>query len=398
MITDRLQTSAFAGDQIKGHERPLPSFFVEQDGLLVLDYAELEKRNLEMKAKRLSGVASDDVKDEIIDRIANDKSIKAVTLCFSDMEGKLHYLDYDKKFVIDAHENLTFDGSSIKGFSAQSESDLRLKVDWVSLRWVPADLFGAGKVLVFANVCSGNGEIYEGDFRARLAEFSADLYEKGLVVNVAPEIEGFLFKGDNAEQSYTQESGFEFVTATGYYNCLPKDILRLFIDKFAEVQRALGFENEKDHPEVAPSQFELNFKYSSALDTADQIQIYKLCARQVAKLMGLTVSFLPKPVQEVNGSGMHTNISISKEGKNLFYDAEGELKLSKDAHRFITAILYYAKDLCLLMNSSVNSYRRLDPHFEAPNEIKMSAVDRGSMVRIPIGNEKSARIEVRTVA
>jgi len=160
----------------------------------------------------------------------------------------------------------------------------------------------------------------------------------------------------------------------------------------------MGFENEKDHPEVAPSQFELNYSYSEALIAADQLQLYKLVARQTAALMGYTASFLPKPIAGINGNGMHTNISISKNGKNKFYDSKGDEKISKFAWEFIDRILCSANDLCLVLNPSVNSYRRLDPHYEAPNQIKSSAIDRTSMVRIPLGNANSARIEVRTVA
>jgi glutamine synthetase len=113
--------------------------------------------------------------------------------------------------------------------------------------------------------------------------------------------------------------------------------------------------------------------------------------------MGMTASFLPKPVVGVNGSGMHTNVSITKGGKNLFWDPQGQEKISKLAWQFTDRILTHGNDICLLLNASVNAYRRLDPHFEAPNQIKASAVDRGSMIRIPIGNEKSARVEVRSV-
>jgi glutamine synthetase len=131
---------------------------------------------------------------------------------------------------------------------------------------------------------------------------------------------------------------------------------------------------------------------------ADQIQIYKLICRQVARSMGLTASFLPKPVVGVNGNGMHTNVSVNdKNGKNLMWDPKGEEKISKFAWQFIDRILTHGNDICLMLNASVNAYRRLDPHFEAPNQIKASAVDRGSMVRIPIGNEKSSRVEVRSV-
>ena len=160
----------------------------------------------------------------------------------------------------------------------------------------------------------------------------------------------------------------------------------------------MGFENEKDHPEVAPSQFEINYSYGEVVAAADTVQLYKLICRQVATKLGMTVSFLPKPVVGVNGNGMHTNVSVSKGGKNLFWDAAGEEKLSKFGWQFIDRILTHGNDTCLMLNSSVNAYRRLDPHFEAPNQIKASAVDRGSMVRIPLGNERSMRVEVRSVA
>jgi len=134
------------------------------------------------------------------------------------------------------------------------------------------------------------------------------------------------------------------------------------------------------------------------VQAADQIQLYKLVCREIATRMGLTASFLPKPVVGVNGSGMHTNVSISKNGKNLFWDAKGEEKLSKLGWEFIDRILTHGNDVCLLLNASVNAYRRLDPHFEAPNQLKASPVDRGSMIRVPIGNDKSMRVEVRSVS
>jgi glutamine synthetase len=134
------------------------------------------------------------------------------------------------------------------------------------------------------------------------------------------------------------------------------------------------------------------------VNAADQIQLYKLTARQIARNMGLTATFLPKPIVGINGSGMHTNISIAKNGKNMFYEARGKGKLSRLGWSVVERILSNATDICLILNSSVNAYRRLDPHFEAPNEIKVSEVDRGAMIRIPLFNEKSARIEIRSVA
>ncbi|CAG1011642.1 partial glutamine synthetase, partial [Anaerolineae bacterium] len=202
----------------------------------------------------------------------------------------------------------------------------------------------------------------------------------------------------NAEQYYPETKKFEFVTSGGYYHSLPGDPLRKFIDTAAEVQRALGFANEKDHPEVAPSQFEMNYSYTEAVAAADQVQLYKLICRQVAHQLDMTASFLPKPVVGINGSGMHTNLSISQDKTNLFYDPKGQDGLSEMGWKFINRILANGLDICLVLNASVNAYRRLDPHYEAPNQIKASPIDRGSMVRIPIGNSRSARVEVRSIA
>ena len=366
---------------------------------LSLSYGELEELNLSAKESRKNRVSIDKIREERLKYLTDEKRIKAVTVLFSDLEGRLHMLDYDKKFLIASHQNLTFDGSSIRGFTAQHESDLRLGIDWGSFYWAPADVFGPGKVLVFGEVIDKDGTPYTGDLRSVLKQFAGDHFSKnGYTLNAANEIEGFLFAGVDAEQNYYKTQGFEYVNTGGYYHSLPGDPLRLFIDTAAEVQRAMGFENEKDHPEVAPSQFEINYGYGECVQAADQIQLYKLICRQVATRMGMTASFLPKPVVGVNGSGMHTNVSISKEGKNIFWDPKGEEKISKFGWDFVDRILTHGNETCLALNASVNAFRRLDPHFEAPNQIKASAVDRGSMVRIPLGNEKSSRVEVRSVS
>ena len=365
---------------------------------LELSYEEMEELNLRAKDQRRKRVAADKLQEERLKYLTDTLGIKAVTVVFSDLEGRLHMLDYDKKFLVKSYDNLTFDGSSIRGFTAQRESDLRLGLDWSALYWAPADVFGSGKVLVFGEVIDKNGGHYSGDLRGVLKSFSQEMFDKnGYTLNAANEIEGFLFEGIDAERTFHKTGSFEYVNQGGYYHSLPGDPLREFIDTVSEVQRAMGFENEKDHPEVAPSQFELNYSYGEVVAAADQIQLYKVVCRQVATGMGMTASFLPKPVAGVNGSGMHTNVSITKGGKNIFWDPQGEEKISKTAWQFVDRILTHGNDICLLLNASVNAYRRLDPRFEAPNQIKASAIDRGSMVRVPIGNEKSARLEIRSV-
>ena len=378
-------------DKKEGSEGTLRNF-------LELSYDTLEEMNLKAadEGRKLS---SPELQKKHMEYLRSEKRLKAVTICFTDIEGRLHMLDYDKKFFLESLENLTFDGSSIRGFTPQHESDLRLGIDWTSLRHFPSDVFGAGKVIFFASVQNPDRTPYHSDFRGMLRSYTEQLHKKqGIVANASAEIEGFLVDGMNSEQSYAKNGGLTLISSGGYFHSLPMDPLRIFIDRAAEAQRAMGFRNEKDHPEVAPSQFEMNFSYSEVVRTGDNVQLYKLICRQVARNMGLTATFLPKPFVGINGSGCHTNFSLAKNGKNIFYDAKGKDGLSKIAWDVILRLLNHAPEICLVLNSSVNSYRRLDPHFEAPNQVKVSPVDRGSMIRIPVGNEKTARIELRSVA
>jgi glutamine synthetase len=366
---------------------------------LEIPYDQLEELNLEVKSQRMARVAPDQLREERMRYLSDEKRIKAVTVCFADLEGRLHMLDYDKKFLLQAADALTFDGSSVRGFAVQSESDLRLAIDWSAFYWLPADVFGPGKVLLFGMVRGREGTPYASDMRTRLQTYVTDLYEtRGITCNVASEIEGLLFQGRNAEQRYYETGEFIFGSTSGYYHSLPEEPLRRFIDTAAEVQRAMGFGNEKDHPEVAPSQFELNYRYTEAVIAADQVLLYKLICRQIANRFDMTASFLPKPVTGVNGNGMHTNLSIANGTENLFHDPKGDADFSAYGWDFVERILHAAADLCLILNSSVNAYRRLDPEFEAPNKIHASPIGRDSMIRIPIANARSTRVEVRSIA
>src|SRR6202022_3822619 len=261
----------------------------ELRNFLGLPYAEREELNLKAKKQRQDRVAPHKVQEERIKYLSDEKRIKAVTVLFSDLEGRLHMLDYDKKFLVKSWDNLTFDGSSIRGFTAQRESDLRLAMDWGAFYWAPSDVFCMGKILVFGQVIDKDGSPYSADIRGLLKGYADDQFDKkGFTLNAANEIEGFLFKGPDAERRYHEILKFEYVNTGGYYHSLPGDPLRTFIDPAAEVQRAMGFQNEKDHPEVAPSQFEINYGYGEVVAAADQIQLYKLICRQVANKMGLT--------------------------------------------------------------------------------------------------------------
>ena len=366
---------------------------------LEIPYDQLEEMNLAAKKARQAHEPLEKLREERLHYLKDEGRIKAVTVCFTDLEGRLQMLDYDKKYLLKSEDNLTFDGSSVRGFSSQQESDLRLTIDWSAFYWLPADVFGPGKVLVFAEVYGRDGKPYPADMRGRLRTYCHALRQKkGMLCMVAPEIEGFLFRGRDVERHYHETGHFELVSTGGYYHSLPGDPLRQFMDSAAEVQRAMGFGNEKDHPEVAPSQFEMNFACAEAVITADQVQLYKLLCKQVASNLGETACFLPKPVAGVNGTGMHINLSLQKAGMNLFWDANGKEHLSSVAWQGIEHLLEFAEDLCLVLNPSVNAYRRLDSRYEAPNHIKVSANDRTAMIRIPTCNEDSARLELRSVA
>lgn len=235
----------------------------ELQDFLRFSYSELEDLNLHAKEQRTKRVPAEQIREERLKYLTDEKRIKAITVLFSDLEGRLHMLDYDKKFLVKSWDNMTFDGSSIRGFTAQRESDLRLGIDWGAFYWAPADYFGAGKVMVFGEVIDKQGGPYVGDMRAVLKGYSEGIFKKdNLTLNAANEIEGFLFKGADAERHFHETGKFEYVNTGGYYHSLPGDTLRTFIDYAAEVQRAMGFQNEKDHPEVAPSQFEINYGLS----------------------------------------------------------------------------------------------------------------------------------------
>ena len=223
---------------------------IELRNFLEIPYDELEERNLKAKQRQLAGASSAELQEHYVKYLESEKGIKAVTVCFSDLEGRLHMLDYDKNFLLSGYDNLTFDGSSVRGLTAVKNSDLRLHIDWGSFRWMPTDVFGPGKVLVFGTIHNHDGTPYQSDMRGMLKAYGEELLREGITANISVECEGFLFEGINAEQHFRENGGFTLVSTGGYYSSLPNEPLKLFIDAFAEAQRAMAFENEKDHPDA----------------------------------------------------------------------------------------------------------------------------------------------------
>ena len=359
----------------------------EYRNFLALSYDELEDMNLAAKADRLNRVPIDKIREKRLKYLTDEKRIKAVTVLFTDLEGRLHLLDYDKKFLLGAYENLTFDGSSIRGFTAQKESDLRLGIDWSAFYWVPADVFGNGKVLVFGNVIDKDGTPYSGDLRGVLKSYSEKLFkEKNYTLNAATEIEGFLFAGKDAERKLPRDRQ---IRVHQHRRLLSRAAAR----SAAPVHRHCGRSAARHGlPErEGPSR-------GGAQPVRDQLWLCRSCGR--GRPDPALQAALPPDCQQHGLHGMlpaqagrrrerqrHAHQRLGLKGKtNLFWDEKGEEKLSKFGWDFLDRILSHALDLCLIFNSSVNAYRRLDPHFEAPNQIRASAVDRGAMIRVPIGN------------
>ena len=362
---------------------------------------ELRKRLADAEPSRRGDVVRDQLKT-LPDEITHSH---AVTVGFTTPEGTFHTLDYDRVFLAESADGgLTFDGSSIRGFTNQGESDLRLGLDWNSIRWMPPMLTGGQfKPLIFANVIAADGTPYPGDPRSLLSGITEKLCVNGEELRAACEVEGFLVEGACVEQKWREGpfvgDPFNAAANGGYFNTLPGGRFHQYIDSLAAVLRAMGYKMEKDHPEVAGAQFELNWAHEEALMMADMVLLYKLAARQVANNIGCTATFLPKPFADLNGSGMHTNLSKSSDGSNLFWSADGESNLADLGWDYVGRILARAEEMCLAFSSSVNAYRRLDPTKEAPNQIFVSPRDRGAMIRIPLfGSSKAARIEIRAIA
>ena len=196
---------------------------------LEIPYTELERLNLESKKRRIENFGKDNtlLKKYYIQYLQKETRIKAVTVSFTDLEGKFHMLDYDKDYILESNDNLTFDGSSVKGFTQTAESDLRLKLDWSAFYWLPSDIFGPGKVMVFAEVYTSEGKPHSSDFRSRLREYTRQLYKKeNYLIMAANEIEGVLVEGLDAEINFDEEQGFKLASSGGYYHSLPLDKLR----------------------------------------------------------------------------------------------------------------------------------------------------------------------------
>ena len=330
-------------------------------------------------------------KEDIL-RLVQDEDVEFIRLQFTDIMGNLKNVAITSSQLEKALENkCMFDGSSIEGFVRIEESDMYLYPDFSTLEifpWRPQQ----GKVArLICDVYRPNGEPFEGDPRYVLRRAIREAEKMGYIFDVGPECEFFLF--------HTDENGLPTTLThekAGYFDLGPVEFGENARRDMVLTLEEMGFEIEASHHEVAPAQHEIDFKYDEALRTADNIMTFKLTVKSIAKRHGLHATFMPKPKYGVNGSGMHINMSLMKDGKNIFHDSNGELGLSKEAYYFIGGIMKHMKGMTAITNPLVNSYKRLVPGYEAPVYIAWSAKNRSPLIRIPAARDEGTRIELRS--
>ncbi|HHT7240189.1 MULTISPECIES: type I glutamate--ammonia ligase [Bacillus] len=331
---------------------------------------------------------------EDIFRLAKEENVKYIRLQFTDLLGVIKNVEIPVSQLTKALDNkMMFDGSSIEGFVRIEESDMYLYPDldtWVIFPWTAEK----GKVArLICDIYNADGTPFDGDPRNNLKRVLKEMEALGFSdFNLGPEPEFFLFKVDEKGNPT-----LELNDNGGYFDLAPMDLGENCRRDIVLELEEMGFEIEASHHEVAPGQHEIDFKYANAIRSCDDIQTFKLVVRTIARKHGLHATFMPKPLYGVNGSGMHCNLSLFKNGENVFFDQNGDLQLSDDARHFIAGILKHAPAFTAVANPTVNSYKRLVPGYEAPCYVAWSAQNRSPLVRIPASRGISTRVEVRSV-
>ena len=329
-------------------------------------------------------------KEDII-RLADENDVEFIRMQFTDIFGQMKNVAITRAQLEKALNNqIMIDGSSIEGFTRIHESDQYLHPDldtFVILPWRPQHERVARLI---CDVYNPDGTPFVGDPRHVLKNVLDKAAKLGYTFNVGPECEFFLFDTDEHGRPTTQTSD-----EAGYFDLGPLDHGEGTRREICIALEAMGFEIEASHHAVAAGQHEIDFKYADALTAADNIMTFKLAVKTIAQRNGLHATFMPKPIFGMNGSGMHTNMSLFKDGKNIFFDENGERKLSREAYSFIAGLLEHAKSLVAVTNPLVNSYKRLVPGYEAPVYLAWSASNRSALIRIPAARGQSTRVELR---
>ena len=329
-------------------------------------------------------------KEDII-KLVEENGVRFIRLQFTDIFGALKNVAITEKQLKKALDNeIMFDGSSIDGFVRIEESDMYLRPNldtFVIFPWRPQQ----GKVArLICDIYKPDGTPFDGDPRYALRRAIADAAELGYEMNVGPECEFFLFETDENGHATTITQD-----KAGYFDLAPTDRGENARRDMTLALEEMGFEIEASHHEVAEGQNEIDFKYGPALETADKIMTFKLVVKSIAQRHGLHASFMPKPIFGINGSGMHVNMSLFKDGKNAFADPSDKNGLSKIAYHFIAGLLKHIKGLSAVTNPLVNSYKRLVPGYEAPVYLAWSCSNRTALIRVPASRGAGTRVELR---
>ncbi len=328
-------------------------------------------------------------RDEILAKV-DERHIRFIRLLFCDIVGFPKCVTITSDELEDALDNgKGFDGSSIEGFTRIHESDMIAKPDTSTFKIMPWNE-GGEEALLFCDVLLPDGTPYDGDPRYALRRVLTRVADRGWTFNVGPEIEYFYF---------TSPEDPKPLDHAGYFDLTPPDFGEELRKKTIIALDSLEIPVEYSHHEVAPSQHEIDLKYGEALKMADHAMLSKLVVKEVARKEGAYATFMPKPLYGENGSGMHTHQSIFENGRNIFFDASDDTHLSKTARSYVEGLLRHAREITLVLNQWVNSYKRLVPGYEAPVYISWARKNRSTLIRVPQyrpGNELSTRIEMRS--
>nr|MBN2277102.1 glutamine synthetase [candidate division Zixibacteria bacterium] len=329
-------------------------------------------------------------KEDIL-RIVSDANVHYVRLNFTDILGRLKGMaitNSELEGILERGQG--FDGSSVEGFVRIEESDLVAVPDLRTFRIIPWEVGGEKTAMMFCDIQNSDSSPYEGDPRWILRKILSEIEDKGWTFNVGPELEYFYF---------SEENNPEVLDLGGYFDYNSADIGTQLRKRTSAALEFMGIQVECSHHEVAPSQQEIDLRYQEALMMADFVQIYKFVVKEIAMQNEVYASFMPKPLYNENGSGMHCHMSLFNGEKNLFYDKKTPNNLSKMALSFLSGILHHVRDFTLITNQWVNSYKRLVVGYEAPVYISWGTRNRSSLIRVPMfktGYEKATRIELRS--
>ena len=330
---------------------------------------------------------------EDIKRIIKERNIRFIKLQFVDINGQVKNISIPATHIDKVLANeIMLDGSSIKGFRNIETSDMFFYPDKNTFEILPwRDIEGYESARIICDIYNADGTPFEGCPRCNLKRLMNEAKKLGFTMNMGPEAEFFLFAKDDDGNVTTKT-----MDKAGYYDIGPEDLGEDVRSDIVNTLHEMNFDIEASHHEVADGQHEVDFKYADILTTADNVATFKVVVKAIAALHGLHATFMPKPIFGINGSGMHCNISMFKDGKNAFYDENAEYQLSDTAKYAIGGLLKHIKSITAILNPTVNSYKRLVPGYEAPVYLAWSLANRSALLRVPAKRCIATRVELRS--